>query len=94
MGIVRLSCRGGCSCLPHNLDAHAAQRAPAARRGVMRPARLAYVRNESVWSTHEFEVRGRSAECQVRITLLQNSSSGGTKFKVRWLTLSSGIATS
>ena len=46
--------------------------------------------NESVFVRHFFTIRGASARCSLSLLLLNESSSGGHKFKVRSLFIASG----
>ena len=45
-------------------------------------------RNVSVFLQHAFELRGQTSECALQLQILEETSSGGHKFKVRTVTLS------
>ena len=45
-------------------------------------------RNVSVFLQHSFELTGATTECALQIQVKEESSSGGHKFKVRTVTLS------
>ncbi len=74
MGRSLLRCVRHCSCKEQRLDAHSTSR----------------VHNESVFVRHFFTIRGASARCSLSLLLLNESSSGGHKFKVRSLFIASG----
>ena len=74
MGRSLLRCVRHCSCKEQRLDAHSTSR----------------VHNESVFVRHFFTIRGASARCSLSLLLLNASSSGGHKFKVRSLFIASG----
>lgn len=63
----------GCTCAPSTVDAH----------------RVDADRNVSVFSQHQFDVVGASAQCVVRVHVLEASSTGGHKFKLSVLTVTS-----
>lgn len=71
MGRVGLSCVGGCSCAAQTVDAH----------------RVDAHRNVSVYLQHSFVIEGGAADCGVQLQVLNGTSSGGFKFKVRTITL-------
>lgn len=72
MGRIKLRCLGGCRCATHILDAHRVTHSE---------------RNASVYADHEFALRGASAGCVLRARILNETSSGGHKFKMRFLAL-------
>ena len=72
MGAAAVRCVGGCSCDEQRIDAH----------------RVDAHRNVSVYLQHTFTLRGASAECGLQLQVLQRTSSGAHKFKVRTITLS------
>ena len=73
MGRVELRCWGGCSCEAHVVDAH----------------RVSYNdRNVSVYREHVFAMSGASASCTLRARVLKGTSSGGHKFKLRFVVIS------
>ena len=76
MGQVLVSCGRHCSCAPHTIDAH----------------RTSVVRNETVFTRHSFELIGAHERCAITLLLLNRSSSGGHKFKVRSVTLAPGAS--
>ena len=45
-------------------------------------------RNVSVFLQHSFELVGGTADCALQLQILPETSSGGHKFKVRTVTLS------
>mmetsp|Transcript_20457 Transcript_20457/g.46850 ORF Transcript_20457/g.46850 Transcript_20457/m.46850 type:complete len:102 (+) Transcript_20457:1-306(+) len=71
MGRVAVHCVGGCSCAPQTIDAH----------------RVDAHRNVSVFLQHTFNISGGSPTCGVQLQVLNATSSGGYKFKVRTITL-------
>ena len=76
MGVASVRCGGGCSCDVQRIDAH----------------RTDAHRNVSVFLQHTFDVRGASPRCELQLQVLAETSSGGHKFKVRTVTLSSPAA--
>ena len=77
-GIVQLTCVRGCTCAEQRIDAHTP---PASGR-----------RNESVFAQQKFAVAGRTRRCELRLQLLEETSSGGHMFKVKDLSLGSNDA--
>ena len=81
MGRAALGCAGTCRCDGATLDAH---------RGPEREA-AGGERYVSLWESHDAVVRPlwppRGKECLLRVTLLNETSSGGTKFKLGKVTL-------
>ena len=71
MGIVSLGCFSGCSCDVQRINAH---------RGSL-------VRNASIFERHNFEVKGASSSCLLRIQVLNETDSGSHKFKVKTVTV-------
>lgn len=77
MGIVNLTCSSGCVCSPQRIDAH----------------KVGAFRNVSAFTQHSFTVMpyGERREillrhhCQLNLQILEDTSSGGNKFKVRSL---------
>ena len=77
MGRIELSCHFGCVCTRHVLDAH----------------HVSYSeRNVSVFKDHLFDIFGGSATCVLRARVLRSTSSGGHKFKLRFLTITAAGA--
>ena len=79
-GIVSVVCTHACSCKEQRINAH-------------RPARRSYEnggRNESVFSQYDWTVVGRTPNCGVRLTVLNQSTSGAHAFKVRTIVVMSG----
>lgn len=72
MGRLSLTCVGGCKCERQILDGHRT---------------YTVERNISVYEDYEFEAVGASSECIFRGRILQDTSSGGHKFKMRFLTV-------
>ena len=72
MGRIELSCHFGCACATHTLDAHRVSLTD---------------RNISVYDDHTFDVHGASASCVLRARIVRGTSSGGHKFKLRFLTV-------
>lgn len=71
MGRAMIRCVDGCACEPQTIDAH----------------RVDAHRNVSVYLQHTFTIAGGSPTCGVQLQVLNESSSGGFKFKVRTITL-------
>jgi len=71
MGRAALHCVGGCTCEEQTIDAH----------------RTDAHRNVSVFLQHNFWITGGAASCGVQLQILNSTSSGGYKFKVRTITL-------
>lgn len=71
MGVVRIACKRRCRCKTHDIDAH----------------RTSAVRNDTVFVGHWFDVIGANERCNILFTVLNRTSSGGHKFKLRSLTL-------
>lgn len=72
MGRVAVRCGGSCSCEEHIIDAH----------------RIDEMRNSSIFVSTPVRARAHSSDsssqpCELRFTLLQGSSSGQHKFKLR-----------
>jgi len=86
MGTVRLTCAVGCACTRQRIDAH----------------QLGEVRNVSVFAVHSFAVtpqnatiarnrgQGLAHECELQLRILNRTSSGEHKFKVRSITVGTG----
>ena len=74
MGRVALRCVRGCTCHEQRLDAH----------------RTSNVHNESIFLRHFFHLRGAAADCTLALRVLNESSSGAHKFKVRSLFVAAG----
>ena len=72
MGIAAIRCVGLCSCPTQTVNAH----------------RTDAHRNVSVFLQHSFELQGATADCALQLQILPTTSSGGYKFKVRTVTLS------
>ena len=85
MGVARLTCTTGCSCAPQRINAH----------------QVGDVRNVSIFAQYEFnvtrtlgELRGPGStlamthDCELQLRILEQSSSGGHKFKVRSIIVS------
>ena len=82
MGIARLECVDACECEPQRMDAHKTNE----------------IRNVSVFETHRFAVRASRLRapreqwhCELALTLLEQTSSGKTKFKIRSITVTSEL---
>lgn len=71
MGRAMIRCVDGCACEPQTIDAH----------------RVDAHRNVSVFLQHTLTITGGSPTCGVQLQVLNESSSGGFKFKVRTITL-------
>eukprot|EP00966_Prymnesium_polylepis_P050920 1178837-Prymnesium_polylepis.1 len=77
MGVASVTCRGGCTCGRSAVDAHRGASISAVDRLV------------SVWSTRTIAVRASHSRllyateaCSLLITVLNETSSGGHKFKL------------
>ena len=73
MGVASVSCTASCRCSVQTIDAH----------------RAGQLRNESVFSSHEFDVLGAHSSCTLRVSLLHASSSSGHQFKLRSVSVKS-----
>ena len=76
MGVAAAGCRGACTCDAQVIDAHDSDRAY----------------NATTWKVHSFAVDqskgssgARGGACHLRVRILNETRSGGTKFKVRSL---------
>ena len=89
MGAVSLRCLSGCACPTQTIDAHRA----AGGGGAVQPAAAATTSDGdagarvSVYTTHAFSVVGAVGACVLQLQVLNATSSGGHKFKVRSLTV-------
>ena len=89
MGAVSLRCLSGCACPTQTIDAHRA----AGGGGSVQPAAAATTSDGdagarvSVYTTHAFSVVGAVGACVLQLQVLNVTSSGGHKFKVRSLTV-------
>lgn len=72
MGRVALRCVQRCKCRPQRIDAHRVSQT---------------YRNDSVYTYHEWAMRGAYEDCVVRLHVLRGTSSGEHKFKVRHIIL-------
>ena len=71
MGIATLRCVGRCACVTQRIDAH----------------KTDAHRNVSVFLQHSFMLFGATADCALQIQIPPETSSGGHKFKVRTVTI-------
>ena len=70
MGAARVECAAGCACAPRVVDAH----------------RVGEVRNVSVFEAVELAATAQKGPpCELVVTVLNATSSGGHKFKLRAL---------
>ena len=72
MGIAAIRCVGTCGCGLQRVNAH----------------KTDAHRNVSVFLQHSFDILGGTADCALQLQVLKESTSGGHKFKVRTVTIS------
>ena len=75
MGKAILSCERRCTCTPLTLDAHRASGIGTTER------------NSSIFASRWFPARVSATPCSLRLTVLQQTSSGGHKFKVNQISV-------
>jgi hypothetical protein len=79
MGVVELSCHGGCRCVPFMVDAH-------------RPTTAASVFEQtSVNVTRDDALGSAAPACELQLEVLNQTSSGGHKWKLRDVRVYDGI---
>ena len=99
MGVARLECVSGCECETQRIDAHRINQMrnvsvfEAHTFSARAPHAAPHTAPHTVPHQHRTHPRrATTPPCEIRLTLLRQTSSGGHKFKVRTLTVTGAIA--